>query len=365
MSECPAATTHAGLGAARSTLENLAAYYRDIEQGEVDEEKLVELWQKTSGLHTVEEWVTHVDRHPSGWGALLMIHGIPEVTGRLRTKVQNYAIYSALFLSCMISASLSSTSAKFDSCNVGENSLLTPHGFMPCEILKRIFLYSIVGSLTCHIVTILLAMSFVNALNEAARDADVFRMFSKGKGYLATEKCQHVFRAGVLLSLIAIMVRLFDTLGVEIVAVAAAFLCWGWRVYAGTTSALFSNGSIMHYWREGKGGNNGKDDPYDLSIPLERFKQRAQVGRRMAADFAMLAAPAGQWAMPAAPATPVPCPAAGGKRREAAQPLLACAAPPAAQAASLGGAPAEADDAAISPQCFLAPALPGGDGDCA
>merc|ERR1719443_1061072 len=119
----------------RSTLENLGDYYRDIEQGEVDEEKLVELWQKTSGLHTVEEWVTHVDRHPSGWGALLMIHGIPEVTGRLRTKVQNYAIYSALFLSCTISAALSSTStARPEPCDTS------------CEILRRIFLYSIVGA---------------------------------------------------------------------------------------------------------------------------------------------------------------------------------------------------------------------------
>ena len=42
----------------RSTIENLVAYYRDIEQGELDEEKLIELWQKTNGLHAVEEWVT-------------------------------------------------------------------------------------------------------------------------------------------------------------------------------------------------------------------------------------------------------------------------------------------------------------------
>ena len=29
---------------------------------------------------------------------------------------------------------------------------------------------------------ILLAMAFVNALNETARDCDVYRMFSRGKG---------------------------------------------------------------------------------------------------------------------------------------------------------------------------------------
>ena len=146
----------------RSTIENLVAYYRDIEQGELDEEKLIELWQKTNGLHAVEEWVTHVDRHPSGWGALLMIHGIPEVTGRLRTKVQNYAIYSALFLSCMLSTALSSASKQLESCDLASESFAK----LSCAVMKRIFFYSIVGSVTSHMLAILLAMSFVNALNE-------------------------------------------------------------------------------------------------------------------------------------------------------------------------------------------------------
>jgi len=250
----------------------------------------------------------------------LMIHGIPEVTGRLRTKVQNYAIYSALFLSCMISAALSSTSARLESCNPSQQvSPMVPHGAISCEILRRMFLYSIVGSVTCHMLVILLAMSFVNALNEAARDADVFRMFAKGKGYLATEKCQQVFRAGVLLSFIAIMVHLFDSFGVEIVAVAAGCLFWAWRVYAATTAGLFSNGSIMKYWRQGDDGD--PEDPYDLSIPLERFKQRAQVGRRMAADFAMLESPRKSDRSQGAALASV-TPRSDGSSRAAAQPLL-------------------------------------------
>ena len=35
-------------------------------------------------------------------------------------------------------------------------------------------------------------MAFCNALNEAARDADVYRMFARGQGYLATVKVQNV-----------------------------------------------------------------------------------------------------------------------------------------------------------------------------
>lgn len=38
-------------------------------------------------MHTVYDWVKNYKKHPGGWAALLMIHGIPEVTGRLRSKV--------------------------------------------------------------------------------------------------------------------------------------------------------------------------------------------------------------------------------------------------------------------------------------
>ena len=91
-----------------------------------------------------------------------MIHGIPEVTGRLRTKVQNYAIYSALFLSCMLSTALSSASKQLESCDLASESFTK----LSCAVLKRIFFYSIVASVTSHMLAILLAMSFVNALNE-------------------------------------------------------------------------------------------------------------------------------------------------------------------------------------------------------
>ena len=33
-------------------------------------------WRRCSGLHTVEDWVINYKKHPAGWGALLMIHGV-------------------------------------------------------------------------------------------------------------------------------------------------------------------------------------------------------------------------------------------------------------------------------------------------
>jgi hypothetical protein len=41
-------------------------------------------------------WCKKYKKHPYAWGALLMIHGTNEVSGRLRARVENYAVYSRL-----------------------------------------------------------------------------------------------------------------------------------------------------------------------------------------------------------------------------------------------------------------------------
>ncbi|CAE8676759.1 unnamed protein product [Polarella glacialis] len=127
----------------------------------------LDLWTKCSGLHTVDKWVTNYRKHPAGWGALLMIHGVPEVTARLRQKVQNYATFSALFLSGAIKA----MSGKLPVCMPDPET-------WECEVRKRVYAYSFALAIAALLLCILLAMAFHNALNEAARDSDVFRMFA-------------------------------------------------------------------------------------------------------------------------------------------------------------------------------------------
>merc|ERR1711988_451473 len=63
-------------------------------------------------------------------------------------------------------------------------------------IRRRVYFYGLAIGTGAHMLSILLGMAFVNALNETARDSDVFRLFSRGKGYLATVKCQYTFRVG-------------------------------------------------------------------------------------------------------------------------------------------------------------------------
>lgn len=67
----------------------------------------------------------------SGMGGALAIQGIPEVTNRLRSKVENYAIYSALFLSFSAPSAMDLPPA-IGECDIEEWS---------CVINKRMFMY--------------------------------------------------------------------------------------------------------------------------------------------------------------------------------------------------------------------------------
>lgn len=62
--------------------------FDDTHAEEIDEkEDKLAAWLQCSGLHTVGKWVLNYRKHPSCWAALLVLHGVPEVTGRLRAKV--------------------------------------------------------------------------------------------------------------------------------------------------------------------------------------------------------------------------------------------------------------------------------------
>ena len=238
-----------------------------VDRGLTDE-SIADWWKRCSGLHTVEDWVTNYRKHPAGWAALLTIHGIPEVTGRLRHKVENYAIYSALFLSFSIPTAMDMPPA-ITECDVDEWS---------CVLHKRLFMYLLMVAIATHMLCILLAMSFVNALNEAARDSDVFRLFGRGQGFLATVKTQNAFRYGCVANFAALSVMGNVYIGWDVFVVWALLIGSCFYVFTTTSSKLFNNSSIVDYWREECGGKPDGDDPFDLRIVMELFKARAAQG---------------------------------------------------------------------------------------
>ena len=45
----------------------------------IEEDNFRDWYRKTAGMHTVQHWLENYHKHPSGWGALIMLMGAPEV----------------------------------------------------------------------------------------------------------------------------------------------------------------------------------------------------------------------------------------------------------------------------------------------
>ena len=105
-------------------------------------------------------------------------------------------------------------------------------------------------------------------------------MFARGKGFLATVKVQWTFRLGAIVDFAAVGAAGIATLGWEIplLLLICAAVCH--RVYRRTVDPLFSNVSIVKYWRRDLGGKPDEDDPYDLTVPMNRFRGRSAVAQQ-------------------------------------------------------------------------------------
>jgi hypothetical protein len=115
-------------------------------------------------------------------------------------------------------------------------------------------------------------MSFGNALNEAARDADVIRMFARGKGFLATVTIENSFRLGVAFDFIAMLSILEYYMGWEFCVVFALVGAYMYRIYTETASLLFSSASIVKYWRPELG--------YDITLVLNDLQLTLRISFR-------------------------------------------------------------------------------------
>lgn len=247
---------------------------QDIRQHDIN----LHAWKECSGLHTVEDWVANYNNHPSPWPALLMIHGVPETTKRLRNKVENYAIYSALLMCVSIEMVLQPPAALIAGAEALE---VRSSDWWLYELRRRVYGYGFFVGIASHMLSILLAMAFHNALNEAARDSDVYRMFSRGRAFLATTKCQVSFRLGCYADFLALAAGVSVYIGLAETLALGLSLCFGIiTFYRHTSRMLFRGGSLTHYWREETGGKPDADDLYDLSVPMDCFLNKSKTNRR-------------------------------------------------------------------------------------
>eukprot|EP00933_Yihiella_yeosuensis_P016082 TRINITY_DN13879_c0_g2_i1.p1 TRINITY_DN13879_c0_g2~~TRINITY_DN13879_c0_g2_i1.p1 ORF type:complete len:190 (-),score=14.37 TRINITY_DN13879_c0_g2_i1:226-756(-) len=115
-------------------------------------------------------------------------------------------------------------------------------------------------------------MAFTNALNEAARDSDVYRMFSRGQGFKATVKCQTAFVVGCVADFFAVLIAFSIYLSwPEAILCAISLTVGPGMILRPTSRRLFRSASIVDYWRTELGGKPDDDDPYDLDIVLRAF----------------------------------------------------------------------------------------------
>mmetsp|Transcript_4006 Transcript_4006/g.7582 ORF Transcript_4006/g.7582 Transcript_4006/m.7582 type:complete len:455 (+) Transcript_4006:195-1559(+) len=243
-------------------------------QVNLEDDAFADWYRKTAGMHTVETWLSNYKRHPYAWGALIMIHGVDEVSARLRSKVENYAVYSAVLLSASVVMLIMPE--------------INEHFLDAHWVYKRIFLYSMCISVASHLTSILLSMAFVNALNEAGRDSDVIRMFGEGQGFLATDKCSKAFSAGIASLAIGILdMVLINFTILDMIACAIISSCIMYKIVP-TSRKLFGSSSLVAYWRwgVGKDGEIGSraidnEDPFDLRIPMERVREKARISERL------------------------------------------------------------------------------------
>ena len=116
-----------------------------------------------------------------------MIHGAPEVMNRLRTKTNNFAFLSGLFLAASVSL-LYSQPDIMESCLKSKTrtlaSFTSSDSFLisdedACQIASRMFFYLTLMSGMSHILCILLSNAFDEVCIETAREADVCRYDGK------------------------------------------------------------------------------------------------------------------------------------------------------------------------------------------
>merc|ERR1719446_1725184 len=101
-------------------------------------------------------------------------------------------------------------------------------------------------------------------------------MFSRGKGFLATVKCQKCFHLGCFADSVSVLICVIVYIHwAFILALFLLGVLFAAKVYVPTRNLLFSSCSIVKYWREELGGKPDPDDPYDLGLPVQIFEERA------------------------------------------------------------------------------------------
>lgn len=248
-----------------------------IPLADIAEESFIDWWRKTSGMHTVEQWLTRDYRsrmedrskysktHP-GWTPLLLVKSPVEIACMVRERIESFSLYSMFLLSSAVILLLAGknggspenicpSSGSLINNNSGDNvpnnsttvaSTNTPAALFSLSnvdqaacvdastafIQRRVFIYALSIAALLFAIAILLGLQVRGALDECARDADIVRLFSEGHGYEAVHRMELSFFFGLgflfvtLFAALWAQLSLVDAIIVAAVVLVTIFVVW-------------------------------------------------------------------------------------------------------------------------------------------
>lgn len=212
-------------------------------------------------MESVKDWVMDWDSHDNKWAKLCMIHGTSEVRARVQTKVQNYAIYSALFLSVSMTLMAAPPEVMFQ---IGENLTVGTEEWYLWQVTKRICILGFAMGTVSHMTCILLSLSITDALAECLRDSSVYQIFAAGKGR-NVKICRIAFRVGCFSDYFATLAATMNYVTwVEAISIFFFFILLAQgiqRYYIGTIGTI---GEIT--------------DTTEFTLPKACFKHTSEIG---------------------------------------------------------------------------------------
>ena len=116
--------------------------------------------------------------------------------------------------------------------------------------------------------------SLVSRLQESTNQWP--RGFERARHGAVPCRCQQAFTTGLAANFVGMTMTAHHYCGWWSVLGAGALGFGAMKVFKPTSDRLFSNASIVNYWREDLGGRPAPDDPYDLSVPLAYLTARVR-----------------------------------------------------------------------------------------
>ena len=193
----------------------------------------------------------------NGWAILAVVLGVDEVCRRLGDNLNFVVLVAGLLISTSLSLSTNMPSYLSDNLDTNE-----------WDSFKTGFFCSFLSAISCHLLALVMALLFGQAINTCARATDKWRLILTHGG--VPTFVYIIFSAGNLFMCLSITFSIYGSYGaVSSVFTLAFFLIAVWvNIY--NRVSLLGNSHVVHGWFQKR-----FDEEYDIRIPFLHLKKLA------------------------------------------------------------------------------------------